>query len=63
MYLDWLKISNPSNHMLMIAFHKPSNATSPVRQATHQDLDSTNAFYSPLGTQRNGYHFFLRRED
>jgi hypothetical protein len=59
MYSDWLKISNPSNHMLVIAFHKPSSA----RQATHQDLDSANAFSSPQGTQRNGDHCFLRRED
>jgi hypothetical protein len=37
--------------------------TSPTRQATHQDADSTNAFPSPPGTQHNGDHFFLRRED
>jgi hypothetical protein len=39
------------------------HATSPTRQASHQDADSTNAFPSPSGTQRNGYHLFLRRED
>jgi hypothetical protein len=44
-------------------FNKLSNATSPARKATHQDSDSTNAFPSPLGTQCNGDHFFLRRED
>ena len=44
-------------------FHKLSSATSPARQAAHQDADSTNAFLSPLGTQRNGDHCFLRRED
>jgi hypothetical protein len=47
----------------VIDFHKLSSATSPARQAAHQDADSTNAFPSPLGTQRNGYHCFLRRED
>jgi hypothetical protein len=44
-------------------FHKLSSATSPARQAAHQDADSTNAFPSPPGTQCNGYHCFLRRED
>ena len=42
----------------MTDFHKLSNVTSPARQA-----DSTNAFPSPPGTQRNGDHCFLRRED
>jgi hypothetical protein len=37
-------------------FNKLSSATSPTRQAAHQDADSTNAFPSPLGTQCNGYH-------
>jgi hypothetical protein len=49
--------------MLVIAFHKPSSTTSPIRQVAHQDSDSTNAFSSPLGTQGNGENFFLRRED
>jgi hypothetical protein len=36
---------------------------SPAIQATHQDADPTNAFPSPSETQRNGDHYFLRRED
>jgi hypothetical protein len=36
---------------------------SPAIQAAHQDADPANAFPSPLGTQRNGDHCFLRRED
>jgi hypothetical protein len=44
MYPDWLKRSNPSSHMFMTTFNKLSNATSPTRQATHQDADSTNTF-------------------
>jgi hypothetical protein len=44
-------------------FHKLSSATSPARQAPHQDADSANAFPSLPGTQRNGDHLFLRRED
>jgi hypothetical protein len=63
MYPDLLKRSNPSNHMLVIAFHKSSSETSPTRQATQQDSDSGNTFSSPLGTQPNEDHFFLRRED
>ena len=63
MYPECLKISNPSIHMCVIAFHKPSSTTSPAMQAAHQDSDSPNAFSSPLGTQRNGDHCFLRRED
>jgi hypothetical protein len=39
------------------------HSTSPARQAAHQDSDSTIAFPSPPGTQRNGDHCFLRRED
>jgi hypothetical protein len=62
MYLDSLKSSNPSNHMFVTTFNKLSSATSPTRQAVHQDADSTNAFPSPPGTQHNGYHCFLRRE-
>jgi hypothetical protein len=31
----------------MTTFNKPSNATSPTRQATQQGSDSTNAFPSP----------------
>jgi hypothetical protein len=60
---DWLKRFNPSNNRFVTTFHKPSSAMSPARQATHQDSDSTNASPSPPGTQRNGDHFFLRRED
>jgi hypothetical protein len=63
MYPDWLKRSNPSSHRFVTTFNKLSNTTSPARQATHQDSDSTNASPSPPGTQRNGDHFFLRRED
>ena len=63
MQVDWLKRSNPSSHRFVTTFNKPSNAMSPTRQATHQDVDPTNDFPSPLGTQRNGYHCFLRRED
>ena len=62
MYPEWLKICNPSSHMFVTTFNKLSNATSPTKQATHQDADSTNAFPSPPGNQRNGDHFFLRRE-
>jgi hypothetical protein len=59
----WLNIFNPSNNRFVTTFNKLSNTTSLARQATHQDSDSTNTFPSPLGTQRNGDHFFLRRED
>jgi hypothetical protein len=52
-----------SSHRFVTYFHKLSSVTSPARQATHQDADSTNAFPSPPGTQRNGDHCFLRRED
>jgi hypothetical protein len=58
-----VKKSNPSNIKFATTFHKPSSATSPTRQATHQGSDSTNASPSPTGTQCNGDHFFLRRED
>jgi hypothetical protein len=61
MYLDLL--NNLSLNRFMTDFHKLSSATSLARQATHQDADSTNAFPSPPGTQRNGDHCFLRRED
>jgi hypothetical protein len=44
-------------------FHKLSSVTSPARQTTHQDADSTNDFPSPPGTQRNGEHLFLMWED
>jgi hypothetical protein len=44
-------------------FHKLSSTTSPARQAAHQDADSANVFPSPPGTQHNGDHCFLRRED
>jgi hypothetical protein len=44
-------------------FNKLSHATSPARQADRQDSDSTIAFPSPPGTQRNGDHCFLRRDD
>ena len=60
---DWLKRSKPSSHRFVTDFHKLSSVTSPARQAAHQDADSTNAFPSPPRTQRNGDHFFLRRED
>jgi hypothetical protein len=62
-YPDWLKRSKPSSHRFVTDFHKLSSVTSPTRQAAHQDADSTNVFPSPLGTQRNGDHYFLRRED
>jgi hypothetical protein len=61
MYLDLLNSLNLNR--FVIDFHKLSSATSPARQAAHQDVDSTNAFPSPPETQCNGYHFFLRRED
>jgi hypothetical protein len=48
MYPYWLKISNPSIHRFTTTFNKLSNVTSPARQATHQDVDSTNDFPSPL---------------
>jgi hypothetical protein len=35
---------------LVTDFHKLSSATSPARQATHQDSDSANVFFSPPGT-------------
>jgi hypothetical protein len=47
--------------MFVTTFNKLSKATSLARQAAHQDVDSTNDFPSPLGTQRNRYHFFQRR--
>jgi hypothetical protein len=58
-----VKKVQPSSHRFVTTFNKLSNATSPARQADHQDSDSTIAFPSPSGTQRNGYHCFLRRED
>jgi hypothetical protein len=61
MYLDFLNSLNINR--FMTDFHKLSSVTSPVRQATHQDANSTNTFPSPPGTQHNGYHCFLRRED
>jgi hypothetical protein len=61
--IGWLKRFNPTNNRFMTTFNKLSNATSPARQATHQDSDSTNTFPSPPRTQRNGDHCFLRRED
>jgi hypothetical protein len=61
MYLNFL--NNLSFNRFMTDFHKLSNATSPTIQEAHQDADSANAFPSPLGTQCNGDHFFLRRED
>jgi hypothetical protein len=57
MYPDLLNKFNPTNNKLMTSFH---NATSPARQVVHQD---SIAFPSPPGTQPNGYHCFLRRED
>jgi hypothetical protein len=63
MYPDWLKSSNPSSHMFVTTFNKLCSAISPTRQAAHQGADSTNIFPSPPGTQCNGDHFFLRRED
>jgi hypothetical protein len=56
-------LNNLNLNRFVTDFHKLSNATSPARQATHQDADSTNTFPSPPGTQCNGYHCFLRRED
>jgi hypothetical protein len=47
MYPDWLKRFNPSSHRFVTAFNKLSNATSPTRQAAHQDSDSANASPSP----------------
>jgi hypothetical protein len=61
MYLDLL--NNLSLNKFLTYFHKLNNAMSPTIQAAHQDADTTNAFPSPPGTQRNGDHFFLRRED
>jgi hypothetical protein len=58
----WLNIFNPANNRFVTTFKKLSNATSPTRQDAHKDLDSTNVFSSPPGTQHNGDHFFLRRE-
>ena len=59
-----LNLLNSLNlNRFMTDFHKLSNATSPTRQTTHQDSDSTIAFPSPPGTQRNGDHLFLRREE
>jgi hypothetical protein len=63
MYQDWLKISNPSSHRFVTTFNKLRSATSPTRQPTHQDADSVNSFSTHSGTQHNGNHFFLRRED
>jgi hypothetical protein len=40
-------VEQPQLNRFMIDFHKLSSATSPTRQATHQDADSTNAFSSP----------------
>jgi hypothetical protein len=42
-----VKKFQPFHPHAVIAFHKLSSATSPARQATHQDSDSTNAFSSP----------------
>jgi len=47
----------------MTTFNKLNNTTSPTRKAAHQDVDSTNDFPSPSGTQRNEGHTFLRRKD
>jgi hypothetical protein len=63
MYPYWLKISNPSRHRFVITFNKLSISTSLARQASHQDVDPINPFPSPQGTQCNGYHYFIRRED
>ena len=61
MYLNFL--NSLILNRFMIDFHKLISAMSPARQADHQDADSTNPFPSPLGTQCNGDHYFLRRED
>ena len=61
MYLDLLNSLNLNR--FVIDFHKLSSVTSLARQAAHQDADSTNDFPSPLRTQHNGDHCFLRRED
>jgi hypothetical protein len=58
-----VKKVQPLKHQVLDNFHKPSNATSSPRKATHQGSSSTNASPSPLGTQRNGENLFLRRED
>jgi hypothetical protein len=47
----------------MTDFHKLISVMSPTIQAAYPDADLANAFPSPPGTQRNGDHFFLRRED
>jgi hypothetical protein len=46
-YLNWWKKLNLANNRFVTAFHKLGNVTSPARQATHQDSDSTNASLSP----------------
>jgi hypothetical protein len=58
--IGWWIIFNPSNNRFVTVFHKSRNTTSPTRHTTHQDSDSKNSFPSSLGTQHNGYHFFLR---
>jgi hypothetical protein len=59
----WVNRFNPTNNRFVIAFHKRSNMTSPTMQVAHQESVTTIAFPSPPGTQRNGDHSFLRRED
>jgi hypothetical protein len=61
MYIDLL--NNINFNRFMTDFHKLSSVMSPTLQAANQDPDPTNDFPSPSGTQRNGDHFFLRRED
>ena len=56
----WWNKFNPASNRFVTAFHKPSSGTSLIRHVAHQDSDSENAFPSSLGTQRNGYHCFLR---
>ena len=55
-------LNNLSLNKFVTNFHKLSSATSPARQAAHQDADSTNAFPSPPGTQHNGDHCLLMNE-
>jgi hypothetical protein len=60
MYLDLLNSLNLNR--FVTDSQQLSSTTSPARQAAHQDADSTNAFPSPPGTQRNGDHLFLRED-
>jgi hypothetical protein len=53
----------PCQQQVVTTFHMPSNANSPTRHASHQDLYSKNTFPSSMSTQCNGYHFFLMGED